>query len=589
VTIVAVGTCTIRASQAGNANYAAAPNIDQGFTVAQGSQTITFAPSTPVSLTTAAPPFTLSATATSGLTVTFVSTTPGICATSGANGATVTISGALGTCTIQASVAANANYLAGTASRSIPIGTAQTPSSITLSASTANPSYGQPFTLNASIVGNNPTGTATFTVLGTSGNIVICENVPLNAAAASCVVPRSLRNAGANLYSVNYSGNTNNTSASASLNLTINQAKPVLSLAVSPVKPIAGQTLTLTALIGADDLTGQISFFASGAVISGCDSLPLRILPASTGAEPDAAVATCAIPNVSAGNLAILAGYSPQPVLNSAGILTSNNQQVQASLAVVVGAANSGPINDFSNMWWAGPAENGWGMSIAQKGGIQFNAFYIYDAQGKPQWLVMPGGQWNSTGAPFTRYTGLLYQPTGAPFTNYDTTQFKPGTSVGSATITYLDANNAQLSVTVNGVTTTKTITRQALNGSGAPDTQPRLIVNDLWWAGIGENGWGINIAQQARTLFMVWYTYGQDGKTMWFTVPGGTWNGTIFTGDIYSTTSSAWIGVPYDASQFKATKVGTMVIDFEDANKAVMTSTVNGQTQTRIIVRQPF
>src|SRR5205814_8240666 len=37
VHIVAVGTCTIRASQAGNANYNAAPTVDQSFAVQKAS------------------------------------------------------------------------------------------------------------------------------------------------------------------------------------------------------------------------------------------------------------------------------------------------------------------------------------------------------------------------------------------------------------------------------------------------------------------------------------------------------------------------------------------------------------------------
>ena len=39
VTLVAVGTCTIQATQAGNANYAAATPVNQSFQVTQGSQT----------------------------------------------------------------------------------------------------------------------------------------------------------------------------------------------------------------------------------------------------------------------------------------------------------------------------------------------------------------------------------------------------------------------------------------------------------------------------------------------------------------------------------------------------------------------
>ena len=42
VTLVTVGTCTIQATQTGNTNWAAATAVNQGFTITQGSQTITF-------------------------------------------------------------------------------------------------------------------------------------------------------------------------------------------------------------------------------------------------------------------------------------------------------------------------------------------------------------------------------------------------------------------------------------------------------------------------------------------------------------------------------------------------------------------
>ena len=109
VTIVAAGTCTIRASQAGNATYAAAPNVDQSFIVAKAAQTITFA--APTGKTFGAAPFALSATASSGLAVAFASTTTTVCTVSAA---TVTLKTA-GTCTIQATQAGNANYNAAAA------------------------------------------------------------------------------------------------------------------------------------------------------------------------------------------------------------------------------------------------------------------------------------------------------------------------------------------------------------------------------------------------------------------------------------------------------------------------------------------
>jgi FG-GAP-like repeat/Bacterial Ig-like domain (group 3)/Putative Ig domain len=108
VTLVAVGTCTIRASQSGNANFIAAPNVDQSFTVtaSQASQTIIFAGLPNVAFGTS--PFVVNAAATSGLPVNFSSLTSSVCNSSGNSLALV----AVGTCTIRASQAGNANFIA---------------------------------------------------------------------------------------------------------------------------------------------------------------------------------------------------------------------------------------------------------------------------------------------------------------------------------------------------------------------------------------------------------------------------------------------------------------------------------------------
>jgi hypothetical protein len=108
VTLVAVGTCTIQATQPGNGNYAAATAVNQSFQVTKGSQTITFGPLSSQLL--GANPFALTATTTSGLAVSFASTTSSICTVSGS---TVTLV-AVGTCTIQATQSGNSNYNAAT-------------------------------------------------------------------------------------------------------------------------------------------------------------------------------------------------------------------------------------------------------------------------------------------------------------------------------------------------------------------------------------------------------------------------------------------------------------------------------------------
>ena len=108
VTIVALGSCSITASQAGNASYGAATPVTQSFTVNSASQTITFGALSNV--TYGVSPFTVTATASSGLAVSFASTTTSVCTVAGS---TVTIV-ALGSCSITASQAGNASYGAAT-------------------------------------------------------------------------------------------------------------------------------------------------------------------------------------------------------------------------------------------------------------------------------------------------------------------------------------------------------------------------------------------------------------------------------------------------------------------------------------------
>jgi uncharacterized repeat protein (TIGR01451 family) len=116
VTVVAAGTCWIAASQPGSAAYAAATTVGQSFQVAQLSQTITFG--TLWNQAVGAAPFTVNATASSGLPVSFNSQTTAVCTVSGAN---VTLR-SVGTCTIQATQAGDANYLAAApVSRNFPV------------------------------------------------------------------------------------------------------------------------------------------------------------------------------------------------------------------------------------------------------------------------------------------------------------------------------------------------------------------------------------------------------------------------------------------------------------------------------------
>jgi hypothetical protein len=95
-------------NQAGNANYNAAPEKTEDVTAEKADQTITFGALSGKTLGDA--PFTVSASGGgSGNPVTFSAGPSATCTSGGTNGATITITG-IGTCTVTADQAGNANY-----------------------------------------------------------------------------------------------------------------------------------------------------------------------------------------------------------------------------------------------------------------------------------------------------------------------------------------------------------------------------------------------------------------------------------------------------------------------------------------------
>jgi len=95
-------------------------------------------------------------------------------------------------------------------------------------------------------------------------------------------------------------------------------------------------------------------------------------------------------------------------------------------------------------------------MTIAQQAGNMFLAWYVYDGAGKPMWYVASNCAISGSGCSGTldRTTGPAFGPT------FDSSKVQAFTA-GTVSINFTDANNGTLSYTVNGVTASKSITRQ--------------------------------------------------------------------------------------------------------------------------------
>jgi predicted extracellular nuclease len=584
LTATGAGTCSVTASQAGNVSFNAAAPVTNSVTVLKAPQTITFGPLS--NRTYGNPPVDIPRFSSAGLFITYTTLTPDICLAqnepnSSAPSALINI-WQEGICTVTASQPGNADVAAAP--------------SITQSFTIAMDAQ----TILFAPISNQPANAVPFEVLAYSVRVADCCGPPVSVASLTptmCSVERltmqtpvgipvlslkiriSLTGViGTCTLRATQPGEPNRIAAAVPVeqSFQVTQADTTpreLTLAPNIINPRSGTPITLTALVRGVTPNGTVTFTttpvtsitAPTVTIQGCANLSVSPLQA----DSNSAVATCAT----------LAEPATRRIT---AIYSNDNVNSVNPVAIITNSPLIGPL-DYSDIWWAGPSESGWGMTIAQKGTQQFNAFYVYDAAGKPVWYVMGNGVWNQD---YTKFTGSIYQPTGSLFSNYDARRWQIGASLGTATLTFTDANNAVFDYTLNGVTAKKNITRFIY---GAQDAAPKITVKDIWWAGEVENGWGVSIAQQDRSLFAAWYTYGADGKATWFVMSGGTWTGTTYSGTLYTTTSSPWLGVPYDATQFRTQSVGTVSFDFRDQDNAKMTYTVNGVTQTKSISRFAF
>ena len=250
----------------------------------------------------------------------------------------------------------------------------------------------------------------------------------------------------------------------------------------------------------------------------------------------------------------------------------------------------------YQGLWWKSPAgtESGWGMNIAHQADILFATWFTYDATGKAWWLSMTaplvsGGN---------RFAGTLYATHGPPFSAapFDPALVVP-TAVGTGTLTFVNASDGTFAYTVNGVSQTKAITRQAFGAlptcrfGTQPDLAAATNYQDLWWnapAG-SESGWGLNIAHQGNTLFVTWFTYDLDGSPLWLSATAQKTGAATYNGTLYRTSGPAFSATPWNPAGVTSTQVGSVTLTFADGNHATFAYTVNALSQTKQITRQVF
>jgi hypothetical protein len=252
LTITSGGTCTVLATQPGNGNYNPAPDVQQSFSIAPTSQTITFG-SLPNRKFSGAS-FTLHATASSGLPVSYSVGSTDSCAVSGA---TLTLTGA-GSCTVTAAQSGNSSYTAAQpVSRTFQI--SQATPRVVVTASPVPATLGS-VTYTATVKGVSGTA-ATGTVAVSDGSGGSCLIGSLSAGAGSCSIDEA---AGSYTVTASYSGDTNYLAASGTKKQTVRKGKATVAITPSAnPAPAPGSVSYLVSVTGVNGFTPAGSVFVS--------------------------------------------------------------------------------------------------------------------------------------------------------------------------------------------------------------------------------------------------------------------------------------------------------------------------------------
>ncbi len=281
------GTCWVIANQAGNAQYSPAPQVTIPVTAAPAGQTITVTVTAPPTATYKSS-FTVAATASSGLAVTYSSS--GVYTNSGA---TYTITKSSGTCTVTMTQAGNSNYAAATPAVEHTTVAAAIAPTVSLTAP-ATAVYGSTYTVVATTnASTTPTITAApATVCTISGTTVTMVN-----GTGTCTV--TAKWAADDVYKA----------ATATAKTTAQKAATVITWPTpAPITygtPLSSTQLDATASYNSSPLPGNFVYSpAAGTVpkVGTCDTLKVTFTPTQSTDFTKVTTSVCLQVNAAAAN-----------------------------------------------------------------------------------------------------------------------------------------------------------------------------------------------------------------------------------------------------------------------------------------------
>jgi len=316
VSFFRVGTCVINADQAGDANYNAAPQVQQTFLVSKGAQTISFTSTPPDAATVEGPTYAVTATATSGLPVTFTIDASSLAVCSISSG-TVSFLGA-GTCVIDADQAGDANFNpATTAQQSFTVGKGSQTITFTSTPPGAATVAGPTYAVTATSTSGLP---VTFTIDASSAAVcAIASGTVSFLGAGTCVID------------ADQAGNANvNPATTAQQSFTVGKGTQTITFTSTPpgAATVAGPTYAVTAT-STSGLPVTFTIDASSSAVCAIASGTVSFL----------GVGTCVIDADQAGN----ANFNPATTAQQSFTVSKGSQTISFTSTPPGAATVGGP------------------------------------------------------------------------------------------------------------------------------------------------------------------------------------------------------------------------------------------------------
>jgi hypothetical protein len=230
---------------------------------------------------------------------------------------------------------------------------------------------------------------------------------------------------------------------------------------------------------------------------------------------------------------------------------------------------------------WGNQNESGWGTAITQEYGMMFVTLYTYDAKGNPVWYVASNCSVVADGC-----AGTLYSVKGvSSLTEAWNSANKVVAEVGILNLVFTDANTGTMNYTINGLSSSKTITRQIFANGG---TKPTTDYSGLW-GNVSESGWGVALTRQYDVMFATVYSYDANGNAKWYVASNCPIVDNGCRGTLYTVIGGSPLTTTWNGANKVVTDVGTLNLTFTDANTGSMSFTLNGSSSSKSITRQIF